>query len=155
MTVSGRDVSYRRVDVDALDPEKFQDIEYIYDSAYGDSTGPNEQSVKQLLQSNKLPEALAESLKNIPLRSNDGGLKERSATLVLKVLTSFKTNEIESAVANLNPKQLAILLHYVLKAFEILTESQTSQQLCAWHAQIFNVGGHGILNQVFASHYRL
>jgi hypothetical protein len=71
MTVAGKDVSYRRVDVDALDPEKYQPIEHVYDPAYGNSAGPNEQAVKQLLQSNKFKEALVEALKNIPLNSKD------------------------------------------------------------------------------------
>lgn len=73
MAVNVRDVMYRKIDVDALDPEKFQEVERVYDSAvYGDgTTGPNENTVKQLLQSNKLNEALTEALKNIPLKSND------------------------------------------------------------------------------------
>jgi actin related protein 2/3 complex subunit 5 len=82
-------------------------------------------------------------------------LKERSASLVLKVLTSFKTAEIEGAVNALKSKELAILLHYVFKAFEIINDSQASQQLCAWHAQIFSAGGHGVINQIFASPFRL
>jgi hypothetical protein len=71
MAVNVKDTSYRKVNVDELDPDKYQEAEPIYDPAYGDSSGPNEQTVKQLLQSNKLNEALSEALKNIPLKSHD------------------------------------------------------------------------------------
>lgn len=71
MPVGGKDLSYRKVDVDALDPEKYQPVEHFYDPAYGNSAGPNEQAVKQLIQSNKLNDALLEALKNIPLNSRD------------------------------------------------------------------------------------
>lgn len=50
MTVSNKEVSYRKIDVDSLDPEKYQPVEPIYDLAYGNSSGPNENAVKQLLQ---------------------------------------------------------------------------------------------------------
>ncbi|KAI6182333.1 Actin-related protein 2/3 complex subunit 5 [Aphelenchoides bicaudatus] len=155
MAVNVKDTSYRKVDVDFYDPEKYQEAEAIYDPAYGNSSGPNESAVKQLLQSNKLSEALVEGLKNIPLKTHDENLKDRSVQLLLRVLTAFKANEVETSVKNLNTKQLAILLHYILKCFEVINDSQASQQLCAWHCQIFNVGGHGILNQVLASRYRL
>jgi hypothetical protein len=71
MSVNVKDTSYRRVDVDALNPEQYIEVEQPYDASFGDASGPNEQAVKSLLQSNRLNDALVESLKNPPLRSTD------------------------------------------------------------------------------------
>lgn len=56
--------SYRKLDVDAFDPEKFVDCE----DAETPGIGPDERLVNQLLQSAKLQEALKASLSNPPLK---------------------------------------------------------------------------------------
>lgn len=62
MTVNpGGDRSYKKVDVDSLDPDNQSTIQVPYDPSFGDSSGPNENRVRELLQANKLNEALAEA----------------------------------------------------------------------------------------------
>lgn len=56
--------SYRKLDVDAFDPEKFVDCE----DGETPGIGPDERLVNQLLQSAKLQEALKASLSNPPLK---------------------------------------------------------------------------------------
>ncbi|CAD5209117.1 unnamed protein product [Bursaphelenchus xylophilus] len=155
MAKNVNDVSYRKVDVDALDPDKFKDVAEPEYTSHGPGNGPNENNVKQLLQSNKLVDALKAVLDDPPLRSTDQALKDKVSTLVLKVLTSFKNAEIEGAIKNLNTEEVALLMRYVYKGMELLVDSQTSQQLCAWHAQLFQVGGYGIITQVLTARNRL
>lgn len=56
--------SYRNLDVDAFDPEKFEDCE----ESETPVMGPDERLVNQLLQSAKLQEALKAALSNPPLK---------------------------------------------------------------------------------------
>ena len=63
------DTGYRKLDVDAFDPDKFVDID---DHAAGETptgAGPDEAQVRQLLQSNKNLDALKAALSNPPLES--------------------------------------------------------------------------------------
>jgi len=65
--------SYRHLNVDEFDPEAYVDG----DEADTPGIGPDENQVKQLLQSNKNVEALKVALSNPPLRTKnqvEGGL---------------------------------------------------------------------------------
>ncbi|CAD5206381.1 unnamed protein product [Bursaphelenchus okinawaensis] len=155
MAKNVNDMSYKKVDVDALDPDKRKE-EYQPDYlCQGPGNGPNEETVKKLLQSSKHLEALKAVLEDPPLNSNDQALKNKVSTLVLNVLTNFKTSEIDGAVKTLDSDQVALLIRYVYKGMELLVDSQTSQILCAWHAQLFSVGGYGIITQVLTARNRL
>ena len=67
------DTAYRKLDVDAFDPDKFGDAEA--DEQAGeiqtDVTGPDEVTVRQLLQSNRNVDALKAALLNPPLETKN------------------------------------------------------------------------------------
>ena len=52
-------------------------------------------------------------------------MKDKATTLVTKVLTSFKVNDIENAVTQLSDAEVELLLKYVYKAMELLADGQT------------------------------
>lgn len=57
---------YRKLDVDAFDPERYHDLDDGEESA-----GPDERLVSQLLQTSKLNEALKAALMNPPLKTKN------------------------------------------------------------------------------------
>uniref|UniRef100_A0A915EAI5 A to I editase domain-containing protein n=1 Tax=Ditylenchus dipsaci TaxID=166011 RepID=A0A915EAI5_9BILA len=100
--------SYRNLDVDAFDPDKFIDG----DEADTPGLGPDEALVKQLLQANKNMDALKAALANPPLKTKNQMVKDKATTIVTKVMTSFKTSEIESTVALLSSEDVDLLMKY-------------------------------------------
>uniref|UniRef100_A0A803YQ35 Actin-related protein 2/3 complex subunit 5 n=1 Tax=Meleagris gallopavo TaxID=9103 RepID=A0A803YQ35_MELGA len=82
----------------------------------------------------------------------------RSGTLVsdcrfgtmLKVLTSFKSSEIEQAVNSLDRNGIDLLMKYIYKGFEKPTEN-SSAILLQWHEKALAVGGLGSIVRVLTA----
>ncbi|VDK70811.1 unnamed protein product [Onchocerca ochengi] len=143
--------SYRKLDVDAFDPEKFVDCE----DAETPVIGPDERLVNQLLQSAKLQEALKASLSNPPLKCKNQAIKDRSTALVTKVLMNVKTADIEGIVKNLTDDEVNLLMKFIYKAMDTQADNATCQYLLSWHAQILARGGYGAIIRVFCDRQRL
>ncbi|NXU92746.1 ARP5L protein, partial [Xiphorhynchus elegans] len=78
------------------------------------------------------------------IRSNPGStrsqaMKEQAQGTMLKVLTSFKSSEIEQAVNSLDRNGVDLLMKYIYKGFEKPTEN-SSAILLQWHEKVC-VGG--------------
>lgn len=68
--------------------------------------------------------------------------------MVLKVLTNFKSSEIEQAVQSLDRNGIDLLMKYIYKGFEKPTEN-SSAVLLQWHEKVRDVlAAHG-LRQAF------
>lgn len=63
-------------------------------------------------------------------------VKDRATALVTRVLTSFKTSDVESAVQSLSDDEVDLLMKYVYKAMDIQADNATCQYLLSWHAQV-------------------
>lgn len=61
--------------------------------------------------------------------------QERAQGIVLKVLTSFKSSEIEQAVKSLDRNGVDLLMKYIYKGFEKPTEN-SSAILLQWHEKV-------------------
>ncbi|VDK86599.1 unnamed protein product [Litomosoides sigmodontis] len=143
--------SYRKLDVDAFDPEKFVDCE----DGETPGIGPDERLVNQLLQSAKLQEALKASLSNPPLKCKNQAIKDRSTALVTKVLMNIKTADIEGIVKTLTDDEVNLLMKFIYKAMETHADNATCQYLLSWHAQVLARGGYGAIIRVFCDRQRL
>ena len=55
--------------------------------------------------------------------------------IVMRVLLSFKTSEIDSAVKSLDNTSLDILMKYIYRGFEFQTEGSSAQFLM-WHEKV-------------------
>lgn len=62
-------------------------------------------------------------------------LQERAQGVVFKVLTSFKSSEIEQAVNSLDKNGIDLLMKYIYKGFEKPTEN-SSAILLQWHEKV-------------------
>ncbi|KPP70077.1 actin-related protein 3-feb complex subunit 5-like [Scleropages formosus] len=106
-TVSDR---FRKVDVDEYDENKFVDEE---DGAEN-QLGPDEAEVDSFIR--QYP-------------------SDRAEGLVLKVLSSFKSSDIEKAVQSLDKNGVDLLMKYIYKGFEKPSE-KSSAVLLQWHEKV-------------------
>ncbi len=63
-------------------------------------------------------------------------MKDKSTSLVVRVLTSYKQTEMESALKKLSDDEAELLMKYIYKGMDILADGPTCQCLLAWHAQV-------------------
>ncbi len=61
--------------------------------------------------------------------------QERTQAMILRVLTSFKSSDIEPAVKSLDKNGVDLLMKYIYKGFERPTEN-SSAILLQWHEQV-------------------
>ncbi|NXT47994.1 ARP5L protein, partial [Pluvianellus socialis] len=76
--------------------------------------------------------------------------QEQAQGTVLKVLTSFKSSEIEQAVNSLDRNGVDLLMKYIYKGFEKPTEN-SSAILLQWHEKALAVGGLGSIVRVLTA----
>ncbi|OBS57719.1 hypothetical protein A6R68_11151 [Neotoma lepida] len=76
--------------------------------------------------------------------------EDRAQGVVLKVLTNFKSSEIEQAVQSLDRNGIDLLMKYIYKGFEKPTEN-SSAVLLQWHEKALAVGGLGSIIRVLTA----
>ncbi|XP_021010202.1 actin-related protein 2/3 complex subunit 5-like protein isoform X1 [Mus caroli] len=127
-TLSSR---FRRVDIDEFDENKFVD-EHEEAAAAAGEPGPDPCEVDGLLRQGDMLRAFHAALRNSPINTKNQAVKERAQGVVLKVLTNFKSSEIEQAVQSLDRNGIDLLMKYIYKGFEKPTEN-SSAVLLQWH----------------------
>lgn len=142
MSKSSQSTNFRKVNVDDLDEDRFQD-----DAAETQETvGPSEGAVQELLNGKKNTDALKLVLKDPPYNA---GAKEKSRllALLLRVLSQYKSNDVEGTVKQLSPEELDILLKFIYKGFSEPSDSSCGS-LLSWHEKVVSVGGVGSIMRV-------
>ncbi|CAD5118009.1 DgyrCDS6749 [Dimorphilus gyrociliatus] len=142
---------FRKVDVDKYTNETYED-DTTADG--GVQQGPDQNQVFSLLQSNSNLEALRYILANAPVMVKSQAVKDAALQLAMKVLTSFKSMEIERAVKSLERTELDMLMKYIYRGFEYPVEN-SSAQLLVWHEKVFQVGGTGCILRVLTDRKRV
>ncbi|XP_056601563.1 actin related protein 2/3 complex, subunit 5-like, b [Triplophysa dalaica] len=142
-TLSSR---FRKVDIDEFDENKFVDD---HDEA-ADQQGPDAAEVDNLIRQGDMMAALHVALRNPPINSKNPAVKERAQTVVLRVLTSFRSSDIESGVKSLDKNGVDLLMKYIYRGFEKPTDN-SSAILLQWHEKAFAVGGLGSIVRVMTA----
>ncbi|XP_053247072.1 actin-related protein 2/3 complex subunit 5 isoform X1 [Podarcis raffonei] len=137
---------FRRVDVDEYDENKFVDEE---DGGDG-QVGPDEGEVDSCLRQGNMMAALQAALKNPPINTKSQAVKDRAESIVLKVLISFKANDIEKAVQSLDKSGVDLLMKYIYKGFESPSDN-SSAVLLQWHEKALAAGGVGSIVRVLTA----
>ncbi|KAJ8274454.1 hypothetical protein COCON_G00090790 [Conger conger] len=137
---------FRKVDVDEYDENKFVDEE----DGGENQLGPDEAEVNSLIRQGNLMDALQAVLKNPPINTKNEDVKEQAESLVLSVLSSFKSSEIEKAVQTLGKNDVDLLMKYIYKGFEKPSEN-SSAVLLQWHEKALSAGGVGSIVRVLTA----
>jgi len=145
-----KNIAFRRIDVDQYDEEKFKE-----DQMDQVDQGPDEQEVQNLLGAGNATEALKVCLQNPPVRTKNNGIKENSAALVLRVISSIKTGDISKAVDTLTMEDVDVLMKYIYKGFSLGLDGQQCGYLLTWHEKVLQKGGMGSIVRVLSDRKRL
>ncbi|XP_039270342.1 actin-related protein 2/3 complex subunit 5-A-like [Styela clava] len=150
MSKSSTSRGFRKVDVDQYDEDNFKDeVDDVQD------TGPNEQEVSNfLLQGNNL-QAFKAALLNPPIHKKNPPAQEAAAQLVMRVLSSMKASEIQSAVDSCDADTLDVLAKYIYKCFALGPDGQSCASLLTWHEKVVAKGGVGCIVRVLTDRKRL
>uniref|UniRef100_A0A6I8RDK6 Actin-related protein 2/3 complex subunit 5 n=1 Tax=Xenopus tropicalis TaxID=8364 RepID=A0A6I8RDK6_XENTR len=103
-----------------------------------------------LLATGNMMGALQAALKNPPINTKNQSAKDRAEHLVLKVLISFKANDIEKAVQSLDKNNMDLLMKYIYKGFESPSDN-SSAVLLQWHEKALAVAGVGSIVRVLTA----
>ncbi|TKS80414.1 Actin-related protein 2/3 complex subunit 5 [Collichthys lucidus] len=136
--ITGSD-RFRKVDVDEYDENKFVDEEDGGESA----GGPDEAE-------GNMSGALQAVLKNPPINTKNQNAKDRAELLVVRVLSSFKSSDIEKAVSSLDKAGVDLLMKYIYRGFEKPSDN-SSAVLLQWHEKALAVGGVGSIVRVLTA----
>lgn len=142
MSKSSQSTNFRKVNVDELDEERYQD-----DTGEAtESTGPTEGEIQNLLNAKKNGDALILLLKDPPF---NGGQKEKASrfALVLRVLMQFKSGEIDGTLKTLSSDDIDVLLKFIYRGFSEPTDSSCST-LLTWHEKTVAIAGLGSIMRV-------
>lgn len=142
MSKAAHSTNFRKVNVDDLDEDRFQDDA----EAASETVGPSEGDVQNLLNSKKNNDALKLILKEPPYSASDKE-KKRILGLLLRVLSQYKNNEVEGAVKTLSKEEQDTLLKFIYKGFSEPTDSSCGS-LLSWHEKVVAVTGNGGIMRV-------
>uniref|UniRef100_A0A803VKX3 Actin-related protein 2/3 complex subunit 5 n=2 Tax=Passeriformes TaxID=9126 RepID=A0A803VKX3_FICAL len=141
---------FRRVDVDEYDENKFVDEEDGGDGQAGPDEGEVDSCLRQYPEGRNMMAALQAALKNPPINTKNQAVKDRAESIVLKVLISFKANDIEKAVQSLDKNGVDLLMKYIYKGFESPSDN-SSAVLLQWHEKALAAGGVGSIVRVLTA----
>lgn len=136
---------FRKVDVDEYDENKFVDEE---DGGDGQA-GPDEGEVDSCLPQGNMTAAL-KSPPPPTINTKSQAVKDCAGSYVLKVLISFKANDIEKAVQSLDKNGVDLLMKYIYKGFESPSDN-SSAVLLQWHEKALAEGGVGSIVRVLTA----
>nr|SVE73286.1 EOG090X0HLA [Ceriodaphnia reticulata] len=156
--------AFRKIDVDQYNEDNYKEEEC------GESQSPPKNKlftifIDEIFKFSKLSltfchftgkniEALKTVLRNAPISSRNQMVKDAALNVVMLVLLSVKSAQMEEAVNALDREQLDILMKYIYRGFETPSEG-SSGHLLAWHEKVHAVAGVGSIVRVLTDKKRV
>ena len=148
MSKKTRSDQFRDADIDIYDEDQYVDEE---STEAGDSAAAQlsdrEGRVRGFITQGNQSGALTVILEVPPTGSKDKNLNDKNMSLVLDVLTRFKSADIENAVSGLDTNQQDTLMKYIYKGFSEGGEKEFAI-LLSFHEKIYKLGGLGCIMRV-------
>nr|SVE70776.1 EOG090X0HLA [Daphnia similis]SVE71406.1 EOG090X0HLA [Daphnia similis]SVE72039.1 EOG090X0HLA [Daphnia similis]SVE72666.1 EOG090X0HLA [Daphnia similis] len=151
--------AFRKIDVDQYNEDNYKEDDC--GESQSPPVGPDEKEIINFI--NQYPfnkntfkniEALKTVLRNAPISSRNQMVKDAALNVVMQVLLSMKSSQIEEAVNALDRDHLDILMKYIYRGFETPSEG-SSGQLLAWHEKVHAVAGVGCIVRVLTDKKRV
>jgi len=149
MSKNTANTRFRKVNVDEYNEDNFCE-----DDVEDGGQGPNEGEVQSMLTQGRNLDALKYVLNNPPVATKSQATKDRALQCVMRVILSFKSNEIENTVKSLEQTQSDVLMKYIYRGFEFPSDG-SSAHLLTWHEQTFKVAGLGSIVRVLTDRKRV
>nr|SVE73916.1 EOG090X0HLA [Daphnia atkinsoni] len=134
--------AFRKIDVDQYNEDNYKEDDCVH------------KFLNQSFFTGKNIEALKTVLRNAPISSRNQMVKDAALNVVMQVLLSMKSAQIEEAVNALDRDHLDILMKYIYRGFETPSEG-SSGQLLAWHEKVHAVAGVGCIVRVLTDKKRV
>ncbi|CAH1758721.1 1859_t:CDS:2 [Entrophospora sp. SA101] len=149
-------MSFRNVDVDALDEEQLLQEELF---TFSDGNEIDSQTALKNVQSKGTDVrnlslrgdtlgALIAAIENPPYGLHTTEAKDKNTTIVMEVLISTKASDVPSLVESLNAEQQDVLMKYIYRGMSS-PKSYNSAVLLNWHEKLTEVAGLGSIVRVF------
>uniref|UniRef100_A0A0P6EM95 Actin-related protein 2/3 complex subunit 5 n=1 Tax=Daphnia magna TaxID=35525 RepID=A0A0P6EM95_9CRUS len=144
--------AFRKIDVDQYNEDNYKEDDC--GESQSPPVGPDEKEITNFINQGKNIEALKTVLRNAPISSRNQMIKDAALNVVMQVLLSVKSSQIEEAVNALDRDHLDILMKYIYRGFETPSEG-SSGQLLAWHEKVHAVAGVGCIVRVLTDKKRV
>ncbi|KAK4025497.1 hypothetical protein OUZ56_014561 [Daphnia magna] len=144
--------AFRKIDVDQYNEDNYKEDDC--GESQSPPVGPDEKEITNFINQGKNIEALKTVLRNAPISSRNQMVKDAALNVVMQVLLSVKSSQIEEAVNALDRDHLDILMKYIYRGFETPSEG-SSGQLLAWHEKVHAVAGVGCIVRVLTDKKRV
>ncbi|XP_032790868.2 actin-related protein 2/3 complex subunit 5-B [Daphnia magna] len=144
--------AFRKIDVDQYNEDNYKEDDC--GESQSPPVGPDEKEITNFINQGKNIEALKTVLRNAPISSRNQMIKDTALNVVMQVLLSVKSSQIEEAVNALDRDHLDILMKYIYRGFETPSEG-SSGQLLAWHEKVHAVAGVGCIVRVLTDKKRV
>jgi actin related protein 2/3 complex subunit 5 len=143
---------FRKIDIDQYNEDAFKDEEGA--EAQSPVTGVDEQEVKRLISGGRYGEALKSLLLAAPVTSKNQAVKDNAYALVLQVLSSVKTSEMDKVLEPLDSDHVDLLMKYIYRGFENPNDNSCAH-LLVWHEKAYSKGGVGSIVRVLTDKKRV
>ncbi|KAI6653723.1 Actin related protein 2/3 complex subunit 5 [Oopsacas minuta] len=147
MSKKTRSDQFRDADIDMYDEDQYVDDDDTGGDNAAAQLADREGRVRTLISNGNHAGALPIILEAPPTGSKDKTLNTKNISLVLDVLTRFKTAEIEKAVSGLDADQQDNLMKYIYKGFSEGGEKDFTI-LLSFHEKVYKLGGLGCIMRV-------
>ncbi|RKP14345.1 actin-related protein 2/3 complex subunit 5 [Piptocephalis cylindrospora] len=143
-------MSFRKIDIDALEAEAFQSSDYLPETAQVKETPEEALSlaearqgdVRNLLQRGDAVGAVKRALQDPPYGPDRDQSKNTSCKTVLEVLMGTRSSEIAGIVEQLDTDERDLLIKYLYRGWSS-PKGVHCGPLLTWHEKLIEVTGTG------------